>query len=71
MATLVGVYSGENVPEKPPGCTRFVCISDTHGKQNSMKFPVPEGDVLIHSGDFSEFGREGTQKQPFFLPLFS
>ncbi|UYV68671.1 MPPED1, partial [Cordylochernes scorpioides] len=36
----------------PPGHIRFVCISDTHGK-----FPVvPDGDVLIHAGDFTNYG---------------
>lgn len=32
--------------------TRFVCISDTH----SMKFNVPDGDVLLHSGDLTNTG---------------
>ena len=30
---------------------RVVCISDTHGLYN---FPVPDGDILIHAGDFSK-----------------
>ncbi|KAI7903808.1 Metallo-dependent phosphatase-like protein [Cokeromyces recurvatus] len=30
--------------------TRFVCISDTHGKTN---FEIPDGDVLIHAGDLT------------------
>lgn len=32
--------------------TRFVCISDTH----SHTFPVPPGDVLLHSGDLTGTG---------------
>lgn len=32
--------------------TRFVTISDTH----SRLFPVPVGDVLLHSGDLSAGG---------------
>ncbi|TFK55026.1 Metallo-dependent phosphatase, partial [Heliocybe sulcata] len=32
--------------------TRFVCISDTH----SRRYPVPPGDVLLHSGDLSLYG---------------
>ncbi|CAO3626650.1 unnamed protein product [Mucor fragilis] len=30
--------------------TRFVCISDTHGK---IDFAIPDGDVLIHAGDIT------------------
>jgi len=33
--------------------SRFVCISDTH----SASFQVPDGDVLLHSGDLSTLGR--------------
>ncbi len=40
------------LPPKPEGWTRFVCISDTH----SMTFPVPDGDVLLHSGDLTNTG---------------
>lgn len=35
---------------------KFVAISDTHGMHRSLN--LPEGDVLIHSGDFCDFGRE-------------
>jgi hypothetical protein len=34
------------------GWTRFVCISDTHARS----FPVPPGDVLLHSGDLTNTG---------------
>lgn len=30
---------------------RIVCISDTHNKHNEMN--IPDGDILIHSGDLS------------------
>ena len=45
-------------PSSPslPGHTRFVCISDTHSKTDSLK--VPAGDVLLHAGDFSNIGHE-------------
>ncbi|THU83279.1 Metallo-dependent phosphatase [Dendrothele bispora CBS 962.96] len=41
-------------PPPPPSdkWTRFVCISDTH----SHAFPVPDGDVLLHSGDLTNTG---------------
>lgn len=43
-----------NHPPRHPGVgwTRFVCISDNH----SHVFPVPPGDVLLHSGDLSAHG---------------
>ena len=36
---------------KSPDMVRFVCLSDTHSQTDYMR--VPEGDVLLHSGDFS------------------
>lgn len=35
---------------------RFVCISDTHGMHEQLR-PLPPGDVLVHTGDFTNFGR--------------
>ncbi|TRM64704.1 Metallo-dependent phosphatase-like protein [Schizophyllum amplum] len=44
----------EALPPKPgDDWTRFVCISDTHNRT----FPVPDGDVLLHSGDLTDVGR--------------
>eukprot|EP01032_Pedospumella_encystans_P037043 gene37043-41944_t len=34
---------------------RIVCISDTHSLEAYMQ-PIPDGDVLIHAGDFSNVG---------------
>jgi predicted phosphohydrolase len=34
---------------------RIVCLSDTHGRHGQLS--VPEGDVLVHAGDFSMAGR--------------
>lgn len=36
--------------------TRIVCISDTHNKHG--KITLPQGDVLIHSGDLTVSGSE-------------
>ncbi|KAL1744456.1 Metallo-dependent phosphatase-like protein [Schizophyllum fasciatum] len=45
---------GAALPLKPgDDWTRFVCISDTHNRS----FPVPDGDVLLHSGDLTDLGR--------------
>jgi len=39
---------------KAPGTCRFVCVSDTHSRHHQMT--MPEGDVLLHAGDFSSIG---------------
>ena len=44
-------------PPISPDKVRFVCISDTHTvveKQGKMK--IPDGDVLLHAGDFTVYG---------------
>ena len=33
---------------------RFVCLSDTHMRHASIR--VPDGDVLVHTGDFTNHG---------------
>lgn len=38
-----------------PGVTRIVCVSDTHSKHT---FAVPDGDILLHAGDFSSIGQK-------------
>ncbi|KAF9461874.1 Metallo-dependent phosphatase-like protein [Collybia nuda] len=38
---------------EPCHWTRFVCVSDTHART----FPVPPGDVLLHSGDLTNTGK--------------
>ncbi|WP_005034601.1 metallophosphatase domain-containing protein [Holophaga foetida] len=35
---------------------RLVCLSDTHGEQDHFK--IPDGDILIHAGDFCSMGSE-------------
>lgn len=35
---------------------RLVCISDTHGSHRQLT--LPDGDVLVHAGDFTQYGRE-------------
>ncbi|KIL66547.1 hypothetical protein M378DRAFT_160538 [Amanita muscaria Koide BX008] len=48
-------YECGQEPPKPPSedrWTRFVCISDTHCEE----CPVPDGDVLLHSGDLTHTG---------------
>lgn len=40
---------------RPEDYTRFVCVSDTHNEHNRIE--LPEGDVLLHCGDFTLAGR--------------
>ncbi|KAL6051414.1 Metallophosphatase domain-containing protein [Balamuthia mandrillaris] len=51
------VPSNTNAKARPKLGLRVVCISDTHGCHRSIK-DVPEGDLLIHAGDFTHFGKE-------------
>ncbi|KIP08864.1 hypothetical protein PHLGIDRAFT_23270 [Phlebiopsis gigantea 11061_1 CR5-6] len=50
------VYTRYDIDKPPPHpgkeWTRFICISDTH----SRRYKVPNGDVLLHSGDLSSWG---------------
>nr|CAH7739730.1 unnamed protein product [Callosobruchus chinensis] len=45
-----------NIPSLPVASdkVRVVCMSDTH--MRSIQFKVPDGDVFIHAGDFSNLG---------------
>lgn len=46
---------------------KLICISDTHNKHDEI--PIPDGDVLIHSGDITE---GGTKREVIeFLNWFS
>lgn len=44
-----GSSSERNMMPKPRNAIRFVLISDTHTRENTL--PIPDGDVLIHAGD--------------------
>ena len=39
---------------------KIVCISDTHGKHSQVE--VPDGDILIHAGDFCNWGTSSEVK---------
>lgn len=46
-------YNPATLPGKPDASwTRFVLLSDTH----NATFAIPDGDVLLHSGDLTEIG---------------
>lgn len=47
---------------------KIVCISDTHGEHRKLN-EVPDGDVLIHAGDFTKHGKVGEAED--FLAWFN
>lgn len=50
-------YEILSVPSSPKqeNQIRIVCISDTHMKHHHLQ--IPDGDILVHTGDFSSLGR--------------
>lgn len=48
------------LPKKPVenNKVRFVCMSDTHSLIKNIPYDIPEGDVLIHAGDFTKCGEK-------------
>ncbi|RHY23706.1 hypothetical protein DYB32_009085 [Aphanomyces invadans] len=49
-------FSLPHVPaRKQPGDLRVVFISDTHSLHDELP-PIPDGDLLIHGGDFTDTG---------------
>lgn len=40
-----------------PDKVRFVCMSDTHSNAEAFKDRIPNGDVFIHTGDFTYTGQ--------------
>ena len=44
---------------------RIVCISDTHSAVENVELPfkIPDGDILIHAGDFTNYGEVDKVKE--------
>lgn len=58
MAAVLPVFVGaSNTTE---ATVRILHLSDTHNLHNTieLKFPLPEADIVIHTGDFAEFGSD-------------
>jgi len=52
----IAVHDNEKpLPYQPDDVVRFIAISDTH-TQHALLTMIPQGDVLIHAGDFSNTG---------------
>ncbi|XP_045585223.1 metallophosphoesterase MPPED2 [Procambarus clarkii] len=47
----------------PHNMVRFVCMSDTHNGTKKLPHPVPDGDVLLHAGDFTQRGTIAEARQ--------
>mmetsp|Transcript_75927 Transcript_75927/g.236359 ORF Transcript_75927/g.236359 Transcript_75927/m.236359 type:complete len:255 (-) Transcript_75927:102-866(-) len=45
----------------PPGGLQVVVLSDTHGFTDGLE--VPQGDILLHAGDFTQRGQEAEVRQ--------
>eukprot|EP00038_Savillea_parva_P016149 m.16144 g.16144 ORF g.16144 m.16144 type:complete len:300 (-) comp3356_c0_seq2:90-989(-) len=56
---VVCAPTADNKTPQPPNTLRLVCVSDTHARHDELPSPLPNGDVLIHAGDFSSMGEAG------------
>ncbi|VDN22457.1 unnamed protein product [Cylicostephanus goldi] len=61
LSTVGGNMSDKDELDTPvfDNKVRFVCISDTHEKLDEFLPMIPDGDVLIHAGDFTNYGDLG------------
>lgn len=56
---VTSMKTGEQPPtRKPPKQVRVVCMSDTHDRYNQL-YSIPDGDILIISGDMTFHGKRG------------
>lgn len=63
-ASTVMRFKTKNPKEPAPNDkARIVCISDTHSMTSHMAKGVPDGDVLIHAGDFTRCGHMSEVRQ--------
>ena len=56
MLTAIVLWNRSLINEKfnSKDHVRVVCVSDTHNQTSNIN--IPDGDILIHAGDFSEAG---------------
>lgn len=47
----------------PPNKARVVCLSDTHSMTSHIRKSLPDGDILIHAGDFTRCGHVAEVKE--------
>ncbi len=53
---IIGIYNRLSVPQRPLNAIRLVLQSDTHSR--AYENIVPDGDIYIHTGDFTNTGTE-------------
>ena len=53
------------MPSKPEGAVRLVCMSDTHTLHEKFEGKIPDGDIFVHSGDFTVNG--GAEETDAFI----
>jgi len=58
--TTSSVASNANTTSLSRKTVRILHLSDTHTLHNTIesKFPMPPADILIHTGDFTNFGKD-------------
>jgi len=52
--TASAAVSGTNFGSRE--VVKIVCMSDTHSTQKEFGFPIPDGDIFVHAGDFTRYG---------------
>lgn len=57
---MAGLVESDPAAKDAATSLRILHLSDTHGLHNSLEqaFPFPPADILIHTGDFTDGGRE-------------
>src|ERR1039458_8925036 len=63
MASLHKCAATLKKSSTPPRRVRIVCISDTHELHRELT--VPDGDLLIHAGDFTFFSKRPSMLRDF------
>eukprot|EP00092_Neocalanus_flemingeri_P013499 GFUD01014558.1.p1 GENE.GFUD01014558.1~~GFUD01014558.1.p1 ORF type:complete len:302 (+),score=71.37 GFUD01014558.1:95-1000(+) len=46
------------IERREESVVRIVCMSDTHTQTDTLGHTVPEGDIFIHTGDFTNHGKK-------------
>lgn len=49
------MYKIGNVDDPGATCVRIVHISDTHMRHDRYMSSIPDGDILVHTGDFTQW----------------
>ncbi|KAH3762455.1 UPF0046 protein C25E10.12 [Pelomyxa schiedti] len=62
------VGTEQTISPKPANAVRVVCLADTHDRNLLERMTIPDGDILLHAGDFSMTGgRAGVERFARFM----